>query len=117
MANKPSAPKKTWVGSVQKVEHAINRHSKKITGTERFSALMNQGSKLKLVIKQAVAEQMGNYLRTMNMPTKTQVDGIGERLDALEESLERLQRMLPRAQGERPRPEPKRSRKPPLDPA
>jgi hypothetical protein len=117
MANKPSAPKNTLASSVQKVEHAINRHSKKITGTERFSAWMNQGSKLKIVIKQAVAEQMGNYLRTMNMPTKTQVDDIGERLDALEESLERLQRMLPRAEAERPPAEPKRSRKPPVDPA
>jgi hypothetical protein len=117
MANKPSEPNVSWISSVQKAEHAINRHSKKLTGTERFSAWMNRGSKLKLVIRQAVAEQMGNYLRTINMPTKAQVDEIAERLDALEETLEGLRRTLARPEIERSRPEPRRSRKPPANPS
>jgi hypothetical protein len=116
MARKNLDSKRTLVSSVQKVEHAINRHSHKVTGTERFSAWMNRGSKLKIVISQVVSEQMGKYLRMMNMPSKEQIDQLGERLDALEESLEGLRRLMARAESEGQHPEPRRSRKPPADP-
>jgi hypothetical protein len=116
MAEKRSDPATARLNSVQKLEYAINRHSRKVTETERFSAWMNRGAKLKLLLKQAVAEQMGNYLRTINMPSKVEVDEIGERLDALEESLERLRRLLTPADAEKRTREPKRSRKPPVDP-
>ncbi|MFM5930505.1 MAG: poly(R)-hydroxyalkanoic acid synthase subunit PhaE [Novosphingobium sp.] len=115
---KPTAfdPVATWQDMVQKWEHEINSWSGKFTESEQFSAVMGQATKASLYAQKAMAEHMESVLRSLNLPSKTQVEELAERLDAIEESIERLRLALePGAripEPESPRPSPRRSRKP-----
>lgn len=90
MTQKPFDPVAAWQDMVQKWEHEINSWSNKMTESEQFSAVMGQATKVSLVAQRAFAEQMESLLRSMNLPSKAQVDSLADRLDAIEDSIDRL---------------------------
>ena len=117
---KPFDPVAQWQEFVQKWEHEVNAWSGKLTEREEFSAVIGQATKLQFAAQKALTDRMDETLRSLNLPSKRQVDLLAERLDAIEESIERLRLMLvpgatPRSTSAEPAPsapEPKRSRKP-----
>lgn len=126
MTEKPFDPVAAWQDMVQKWEHEINTWSNKMTESEQFSAVMGQATKVSLVAQRAFAEQMEGLLRSMNLPSKAQVDSLAERLDAIEDSIDRL-RLAIEAQNAGTSgsstaapantPAPRRTRKPPQEKA
>lgn len=112
----PFDPVSAWQDMVQKWEHEINSWSGKFTENEQFSAVMGQATKASLYAQKAMAEHMESVLRSLNLPSKTQVEELAERLDAIEESIERLRLALEPGSTipapESPRAAPRRSRKP-----
>lgn len=109
-------PVSAWQDMVQKWEHEINNWSGKFTESEQFSAVMGQATKASLYAQKAMAEHMESVLRSLNLPSKTQIEELAERLDAIEESIERLRLALEPGKAipdpVEPRPAPRRSRKP-----
>jgi SMC interacting uncharacterized protein involved in chromosome segregation len=110
-------PVASWQDMLQKWEIEVNNWSSKLTETEQFGAVMGQASKMTLVAQKAMADQMESLLRSLNLPSKTQVEALGERLDGIEEAIERLRLSLePGAAIPAPpstAPAPRRTRKPP----
>jgi SMC interacting uncharacterized protein involved in chromosome segregation len=110
-------PVAAWQDMLQKWEIEVNSWSSKLTETEQFGAVMGQATKMSLVAQKAMADRMESVLRSLNLPSKTQVEALGERLDAIEEAIERLRLSLePGAAIPEPRdaaPAPRRTRKPP----
>ena len=58
------------------------------------------------------SEQMEKLLKSLNLPSKAQLEGVGERLDRIEENIERLTVAMGRTGASPPAPAPKRTRKP-----
>lgn len=120
--SKPFDPVAAWQEMVQKWEIEINSWSGKFTESEQFGAMVGQASKMSLAAQKAMTDHMEAVLRSLNLPSKSQMDTIAERLDAIEESLDRLRLELGR-NGAPPKSDnpntvaPKRTRKPPQDKA
>lgn len=116
MAKSGFDPVAAWQEAVQKWEQEINQWSSQFTESEQFSALMGQATKMSLVAQRALADQMETFFKSLNLPTKTQVDEIAERLDAMQESIDSLrlaiERVSPAADGAAAA-RPRRTRKPP----
>ncbi|MCW1382743.1 hypothetical protein OLX02_07890 [Novosphingobium sp. KCTC 2891] len=122
MSDKPFDPIATWADMVQKWEQEINSWSGKLTESEQFSSMMGGVTRIQLIVQRSVAEQMEGMLRTLNMPSKVQIEALTERLDAIEDSIDRL-RLAVEARALKPGnaspaeavpvpPEPKRTRQP-----
>ena len=113
---KPFDPVAQWQEFVQKWEHEVNAWSGKLTEREEFSAVVGQATKFQFAAQKALTDRMDETLRSLNLPSKRQVDLLAERLDAIEESIERLRlALVPGVKVAEPAPaapEPKRSRKP-----
>lgn len=125
MTQKPFDPVAAWQDMVQKWEHEINTWSNRMTESEQFGAVMGQATKVSLVAQRAFAEQMESLLRSMNLPSKAQVDSLAERLDAIEDSIDRLRLAVEAQNGAKnatapspapsATPAPRRTRKPAQD--
>lgn len=123
MTDTPFDPVAAWQNMVQKWEQEINTWSGKLTQSEQFSAVMGQATKMSLVAQRAMGEQMESLLRSLNLPSKAQLDALAERLDSIEDSLDRLRLAMESqsngsssAASDAP-PAPKRTRKPPQEKA
>lgn len=116
MAQQEIDPLRAWQDLVQKWEIEVNEWSGKLTGNDQFSALMGQATKMNLVAQKAWAERMETMLEALNLPSKSQIEGLAERLDRIEDNIERMRLSIEQA-AEKPakpaKPEPKRTRKPP----
>lgn len=116
MANQEFDPFRAWQDLVQKWEGEINEWSGKMTESDQFSAMMGQATKMNLVAQKAWAERMETMLATLNMPTKSQVEDITERLDRIEDNIERMRLAMEQSGKPQARPEPSRTRKAPKKP-
>lgn len=115
--NQSFDPVATWQEMLQKWEIEINNWSGKLTESEQFGAIMGQATKMNLAAQKAIGDQTEQFLRSMNLPSKSQIDGLAERMDAIEESLDRLRLAIEqKGSASNPTPQPKRTRKP-VDPA
>ena len=115
--NQSFDPMAAWQDMVQKWEIEINSWSGKVTESEQFSAMMGQATKMSLAAQKAMGDHMEQLLRSMNLPSKAQIDGLTERLDAVEEALDRLRLAIENGNASAPAaggntPQPKRTRKP-----
>lgn len=117
MSQKPFDPVAAWQDMVQKWEQEINGWSGKLTESEQFSALMGQATKVQLVAQRAFSEQMEGLLRNLNLPSKSQVEALSERIDGLEDSIDRvrlaIEALATKSAAAPTPPEPRRTRKPP----
>lgn len=116
MAKNDFDPVRAWQDIVQKWEVEINEWSAKLTESEQFSAMMGQATKMNLVAQRAWAEQMESMLQALNLPSKSQIENITERLDRIEDNIERIRLAADKPaepEASSARIEPKRTRKPP----
>lgn len=112
-------PTAAWADMIQKWEQEINSWSGKFTQNEQFSAMMGQATKFSMAAQKTMADQMENVLRSLNLPSKAQMEALGERLDGIEEQLERIRLAMERtpSAASEAAPAVKRTRKPPQDKA
>jgi hypothetical protein len=59
-----------------------------------FSKAVNQAMGLSAGMQSSLSEAMGRYLASLNLPSRTEMAGIGERLNAIEERLDRVLTLL-----------------------
>jgi multidrug resistance efflux pump len=83
-------PIAAWQKFVSDWERQVNEASANVTSTPEFSRAMNEVTKMSLAAQRQFAKQMEQVLKTMNLPSRTDVTAINERLGAIEEILERL---------------------------
>ena len=112
MSQTPSFdPAATWQKLVSRWEQEVNEWSGKLTENEQFGKMMGQATKMQIMAQRSFNEHMEKLLKSLNLPSKSEIDAITERLDHIEELLERLTLAACPAAAP-PAPAPKRTRKP-----
>ncbi|WP_066553337.1 hypothetical protein [Croceicoccus bisphenolivorans] len=116
MSEKSFDPVAEWQSFVQRWEQEINAWSGQLTGSEEFSALMGQATKMTVLGQKAMAEQTEAILKTLNLPTKSQLEELGTRLDAIEDQIVQIRLLIEGGKATPVKParaEPTRTRQPP----
>jgi polyhydroxyalkanoate synthesis regulator phasin len=75
--------------------------------------MMHQGTAASLQAQNAMQEGMAKALAAANMPSKADIDALGERLLAVERQLAQIAQALGNAGAASTAPKPSRNRKPP----
>ncbi len=109
----------TWREWATQSERQWNEFFNETMATEEFSASLGRNLDVFLHFQKTMNEAMGSFYTAMNMPTRTDILALGDRLLAIEDRLAALEaqvKALTRTQangstGESPRP--KRTKQPP----
>lgn len=112
MTDKQFNPIEAWQQIVQRWETELNEWSGQITKSEEFSALIGQATKATIYAQKTMAEQTEAVLRSLNLPSKSQIDEISERLAVIEDHLAQLKLAVKERNQSPAAPEPRRTRKP-----
>ncbi len=96
MADVPFDPIATWQKLVSDWEKQINEVSARVTGTEQYSQAMNQAAKIQTAARQHFDRQMEEFLKTVHLPSKSDMAAIHDRLAAIEDGIEQLRTALGR---------------------
>ena len=117
MAEANLDPVAAWQKFISDWERQVNEASTRVTGTEEFGRAMNQVSQFQMAAQQQFDKQIEQFLKTVHLPSKSDIAAINDRLAAIEDALDRLTQALARgdrADAERPAKAPiARTRQPP----
>ena len=115
-------PLEMWRNWLSESERQWNGFLNQAMATDEFSQTMGKFMDVYLNMQKSMSEAMGRYLTAMNLPTRTDVLALGDRISALEERIAGLEATVAKASsaaGERPtsasapaKPKPARTRKP-----
>lgn len=118
-------PMAMWRDWVSTSERQWNSFLNNAMATDEFSQAMGRFMDVYLGMQKNMNEVMGRYLQMANVPTRSDILSLGERLSALEERLIRIEAMLtksvavaaaggsaPNASAAAAKPRPPRTRKP-----
>ena len=95
MAEPPSKdPAAAWRDLVAQWEKNLNELANRTMGSDEFSKAINQAMGLSAGMQSSLSEAMGRYLASLNLPSRAEMAGIGERLHAIEERLDRVLTLL-----------------------
>ena len=83
-------PAALWREMVGQWEKAVNTLATGYMATDEFSREANRVMSASLHIQMGLQEVMGRYFDALNLPTKNDIDGLGERLHAIEDELARV---------------------------
>lgn len=110
-----------WREWLTQTERQFNALFNQAMNTEPFGRNMGGYVEITTAFQRMMAEGMQRYLTFVNMPSRTDVTGLGETLHSIEDRLSRIEEMLHIAaeavdmsdEREERRPEPPRTRTPP----
>ena len=118
-ASQPPDPFAAWREWVTKSEHQMNAMFNEMMGTEQFARASGGWLEMMTMFQQTMNESAQRYFQLVNVPTRTDVAELAERLTAVEERLQRIESLLAAAVGRRdaqnPAPRPARTRRPPSE--
>ena len=110
--NNPMDAMRNAIGDL---ESRFDEMAKAVFGTEAFGRATGRATEFGVKAQKQVADQMSRNLEFFNMPSRSDVTAIGERLMSMEDRLIRIEtaldKLLPST--DKPAPGPKRTRKPP----
>ena len=86
----PPDPLTLWREWAKQAEEQWNQYLNQVMGTEAFAATMGRTIELFLAFQNNLAQQFEATLRAWNLPTRTDLAALGERLAQIEERLDRL---------------------------
>ena len=110
MANTPNLdPMGLWREMLGQWERGLNTVANQAMGSSEFSRAMHQVTAVGLQMQQAAGEAMEKSLKALNLPSRTDILALHDRLGRIEEALERLAPNVV----EKPASGPARTRKPP----
>jgi len=116
MAEKDQDPLAPWREMLSQWEQNVNALANRTMGSEEYSSSMNGAMGATLKLQETMRQFMAAYLASANLPSRSEVLGIAERLGGVEAKLDRISALLERiAQakpGEAPAPAPARPRPP-----
>ena len=111
---------KIWQNFLGDVEKGFNSFANQTMGSGEFSRAMNQLSGTAVGAQKALGDVMERYLVGMNLPSRAQMENMGERLQAIEGQLNEIKALLHQVQnsgGSAPSlfgvPKPPRTKRPP----
>ena len=96
MADKGTDPAQIWQSFLGDVEKQFNSFSNQAMGSEEFSRFMHQMSGASVGAKKAFGDLMERYLAAMNLPSRTEMIDLGERLHGIEGRLNDIMSLLQR---------------------
>jgi polyhydroxyalkanoic acid synthase PhaR subunit len=116
-------PLELWRNWLTESERQWNGFLNQAMATDEFSQTMGRFMDVYLNLQKSMSEAMGRYLTAMNLPSRTDLLAIGDRLAAVEERLAAVETAVSSAGkgsskiaaangGPAPRPKPARTRKP-----
>lgn len=92
-------PAALWREMVGQWEKGVNALVTEYMGTGEFSREANRVMSASLRIQKGMQQVMGRYFDALNLPTKPDIDALGERLHAIEDELGRLNAAIERLAG------------------
>ena len=120
MADKSTDPVQMWHSFLGDMEKQMNSFSNQAMGSEEFSRLMGQMTGASAGAKKAFGDFMEKYLAAMNLPSRSELIDLGERLHNIEGRLNDIMSLLQRvhadvasADGTGGTPRPPRTKRPP----
>ena len=125
MAEPPKDPLALWRDMLGQWEKSVNTLANQTMASEDYSRSMNGALSLSIKMQESMRDAMTAYLAQMNVPSRTDVARLDERLGAVELKLDRLIALVERSGGAggatrpadaaRP-PRPPRTKRPPPSP-
>ena len=86
-----------WRNWLSESERQWNGFLNQAMATDEFSQTMGKFMDVYLNMQKSMSEAMGRYLTAMNLPTRTDVLAIGDRISALEERIAGLEATVAKA--------------------
>jgi len=96
MADKATDPVQMWHGFLADMEKQINSFSNQAMQSEEFSRVMGQVTGASAGAKKAFGDFMERYLAAMNLPSRSEMVDLGERLHHIEGRLNDIMSLLQR---------------------
>ncbi len=109
-------PLAVWREWVAQSERQWNAFLNQAMATDQYSQSIGRFMDLYLAMQKSLAETMGRYLAALNVPSRTDLLALGDRLSAIEERLARIESSLGRVGPDRSpsaADRPPRTRRPP----
>lgn len=115
MNDTPNDPMAFFRQMVSQWEKVTNEFGGKAASSTEFAQGMHGMTTASLTVQQAVSEATGKALTAANMPTRTDMIALGERLGVVEAQLIKIEALLTKStvDAHLPAAGPKRTRKPP----
>ena len=116
--NPPPDPFAMWREWVTQSEHQMNAMLNEMMGTEEFARASGSWVEAMTMFQQTMNENAQRYFQMVNVPTRTDVSELAERLTAVEERLQRIEALLATAVGRKGQNQtvrPARTRRPPSE--
>ena len=122
MPDKENDPLAVWRDLLSQWEQNVNAIANRTMGSDEYSSSMNGAMAATLKLQETMRQFMATYLASANLPSRTEVLAIAERLGGVETRLDRMTALLERlamprsgeaAATEPPRQRPPRTKKPP----
>jgi hypothetical protein len=123
MADKDKDPLAPWRDLLSQWEQNVNAIANRTMGSDEYSSSMNGAMGATLKMQETMRQFMAAYLATANLPSRTEVLGIAERIGGVEARLDRIAVLLERIAAKEPgqataqpavsRPRPPRTKSPP----
>lgn len=99
MADKSNDPVALWQNMIGEMEKGFNAFANQAMGSPEFSKVVNQVGGATAGAQKQLGELMEKYLVSMNMPSRSQMVGMAERLQSIEGQLNEIKAMLHQMQG------------------
>jgi hypothetical protein len=125
MADKSNEPLALWQKMMGEMEKGFNAFANQAMASPQFSKAVNQVGGVTADAQKQLGELMEKYLVSMNMPSRSQLIGMAERLQSIEAQLGEIKTLLLQMNGMSgmsrdsvaAAPRPPRTKRPPPPPA
>jgi phytoene dehydrogenase-like protein len=87
-------PAAAWRAWLTQSEQQWNAFLNQVMGTDQYTQSMGRMMEAYAAIQKSMAESMSRYLGALNMPTRTDILTLGDRLAMIEDRLAGIERML-----------------------
>src|SRR3954447_3845957 len=94
MADKSNDPVAIWHTMIGEMEKGFNAFANHAMASPEFSKVVNQVGGASAGAQKQMGELMEKYLASMNLPSRAQLIGFGERLVAIENQLNEVTALL-----------------------
>lgn len=92
----PMDPLSMWRDWASQIEEQWNSYLNQAMGSEAFAAMMGRSMETMLAFQSRLAQQFEATLKAWNLPTRSDITALGERLSLIEERLDRLAELIER---------------------
>ncbi|HEX7790359.1 MAG TPA: hypothetical protein VF467_07525 [Afipia sp.] len=96
MSDKNNDPVQVWHTMLAEMEKGFNAMANQVMGSEQFSRATHQLTGASVGAQKTVSDLMERYLVSMNLPSRSQMVSMGERLQSIEGQLNEIRALLNR---------------------